>query len=63
MQHAKNHRLFISHNQKIIVDQITNGVVKEKGGKVLQSTLVLHVLQQGHPMLEYEVVKGHCLRS
>jgi hypothetical protein len=63
VQHAKNHRLFISHNRKIIVDQVINEVVKKKGGKILQFAIVLSLLQQGHPMLEYEAIKGHCVRS
>jgi hypothetical protein len=29
----------------------------------LKFAIVLHLLQQGHPMLEYEVIKGHCLKS
>lgn len=48
---------------KILLPQVANGVVKEKGDFFVQSVIVLHLLQQGHPMLEYEVIKGHWLRS
>jgi hypothetical protein len=34
--------------------QVTNGIVREKTRKLVQFTIVLHLLQQGCPMFEYE---------
>jgi hypothetical protein len=55
--HSKNYKLFVSRNHESIASQVAKGVVGEKGRKVVQFATMLHLLQQGHPMLEYEALK------
>jgi hypothetical protein len=57
-KHAKNQKLLTSRGCEFIATQITHGVVKENARKVVQFAIVLHLLQQGRPMLKYEVVKS-----
>jgi hypothetical protein len=56
-KHAKNHKLIASHKHGNVATQPTNGMVKENQIKFVQFTIVLHLLQQSHPMQEYEVIK------
>jgi len=42
---------------KTIVQQVANGITRKKVRRVMYFTIVLHMLQQGHPMLEYESMK------
>jgi hypothetical protein len=45
------------HNQESVVAQVANGMSRNKVRKLVQFATVLHLLQQGHPMLQYEVMK------
>ncbi len=56
-KHAKNHKLFTSHSYGNFATQPANGMARENRRKVVQLTIVLHLLQQGRPMQEYEVIK------
>jgi hypothetical protein len=49
--------LFAYHGHEFIAIQVAHGVVGKNVKKVVQFTIVLHLLQQGHPMLEYEALK------
>jgi hypothetical protein len=42
---------------KTIAQQVANGIARKKVRRVMYFTIVLHMLQQGHPMLEYESTK------
>jgi len=53
-KHAKNQKLFASHGHKSIAIQVAHDVAKKNARKVVQFATMLHLLQQGHPMLEYE---------
>jgi hypothetical protein len=55
-RHAKNEKLFAFHGCKSIVIQVTHDMARENAKKVVQFATVLHLLQQGHPMLEYEAL-------
>jgi hypothetical protein len=37
-----------------VVAQVANGMVRKKAKKVVQFASILHLLQQGHPTIEYE---------
>ncbi len=56
-KHAKNQNLFNFHNHESVVAQVTNGMARKKVRKIAQFTTISHMLQQGHPMLEYEAMK------
>jgi hypothetical protein len=67
-KHAKNQNLFNFHNHEgievsetelseSVVAQVTNGMARKKVRKLVQFATILHLLQQGHPMLEYEAMK------
>jgi hypothetical protein len=55
-KHAKNKRILASCSQEAIDAQLAHGMVGEKVHKV-QFFIVLHLLWQGHPMLEYESLR------
>jgi hypothetical protein len=52
-KHAKNQKLFTSRGRKYIVIQVAHDVVRDDVKKVVR---FVTMLQQGHPMLEYEVI-------
>ncbi len=56
-RHVENQKLFASRGCEFTTIQVAHGVVGENARKVVQFTIVLHLLQQGHPMLEYETLK------
>jgi hypothetical protein len=47
----------LSRGCESIIIQVAHGVVGENARKVVQFAIVLHLLQQGCPMLEYEALK------
>jgi hypothetical protein len=49
--------LFASRGYEFTTIQVAHGVVGENVRKVVQFTILLHLLQQGHPMLEYDTLK------
>jgi hypothetical protein len=53
-KHAQNQKLFASHGRKSIAIQVAHNVAKDNARKVVQFATMLHLLQQGHPMLKYE---------
>jgi len=44
VRHAKNKKLFASHNCEYVATQSANGVVGEKARKVMQFVTLLHLL-------------------
>jgi hypothetical protein len=44
VRHAKNKKLFASHNCEYVATQSANGVVREKARKVMQFVTLLHLL-------------------
>ncbi len=56
-RHAKNQKLFASSGHKSIVIQVAHDVVRKNARKVVQFATMLHLLQQRHPMLDYEALK------
>ncbi len=56
-RHAKNQKLFASHGHESIATQVTHGVARKNAKKVVNFVIVLHLLQQGCPMLEYVTLK------
>jgi hypothetical protein len=56
-RHAKNQKLFAFCGYESIVTQVAHGVVGENARKVVQFATMLHLLQQGRPMLKYEALK------
>jgi hypothetical protein len=50
-------RCLLSHGCESIIIQVAHGVARENARKVVQFSIVLHLLQQGCPMLEYEALK------
>jgi hypothetical protein len=55
--HVKNHFELTSHSCQTITQQIANGIVGKKVKRVRYFAIVLHMLQQGRPMFEYESMK------
>jgi len=55
-RHAKNQKLVTSHGRKSIVIQVAHDVARENAKKMVQFATMLHLLQQGHPMLEHETL-------
>jgi hypothetical protein len=55
-RHAKNQKLFASHGCKSIVIQVAHDVAIKNAKKMVQFATMLHLLQQGHLMLEYEAL-------
>jgi uncharacterized protein YqiB (DUF1249 family) len=55
-RHVKNYKLHVSHNHESVIAQVANGLARKKVRKVMQFTTILHLLQQGCPMMEYEVM-------
>ncbi len=55
-KHAKNYKLFGFCSHGNVVTQLANGMVKVNWKKV-QFAIILHLLQQGSPMQEYEAIK------
>jgi hypothetical protein len=55
-KHVKNHVELVSCSCQTIAQQVANGIARKKVRRVMYFTIVLHMLQQGHPMLEYEGV-------
>ncbi len=49
--------MFVFRGCESIVTQVTHGVVGDNARKVVQFATMLHLLQQGLPMLEYEALK------
>jgi hypothetical protein len=49
--------LFAFYGREFIPTQVAHGVVGENARKVVQFANVLHLLQQGRPLLEYEALK------
>jgi hypothetical protein len=49
--------MLASCSQKTIDAQLAHGMVKEKVQKVVQFSTMLHLLQQGCPMVEYESLR------
>ncbi len=47
----------LSYGCESIIIQVAHGVARENARKVVQFAIVLHLLQQGCPMLEYEILK------
>jgi len=56
-RHAKNQELFASHGHESLATQIAHGVARENAKKVVNFVIMLHLLQQGCPMLEYGTLK------
>jgi hypothetical protein len=56
-KHVKNHVKHASRNHQTIAYEVANGIARERARKVMQFTIVLHLLQHGHPMFEYESMK------
>ncbi len=54
--HAKNYKLLGFCNHGNVVTQLANGMAEENQRKV-QFVTILHLLQQGSPMQEYEAIK------
>jgi hypothetical protein len=50
--------LFAFYNRESVINQIANGKAKEKARKVMQFGTILHLLQQGCLMLEYEAIRA-----
>jgi hypothetical protein len=50
-------KIFAFSSREFVVAQVANCVVGKKTQKVVQFAIMLHLLQQGCPMLEYEVLK------
>ncbi len=57
-RHAKNQKLLASYNHESVINQIANGKAKEKAKKVMQFGTILHLLEQGCLMLEYEAMRA-----
>jgi len=51
---AKPKKLLVRCGNESVVAQVANGMVRKKAKKVVQFASILHLLQQGHPMIEYE---------
>jgi hypothetical protein len=49
--------LFAFHGREFIATQVAHGVVGHGAKKVVNFVIVLHLLQQGCPMLEYGTLK------
>jgi hypothetical protein len=49
--------VFASYTCENVINQIGNGKAKEKARKVMQFGTILHLLQQGCVMLEYEAMR------
>jgi hypothetical protein len=56
-KHAKNYKLPASYNLGNVTTQLENGVARENRRKVVQFVTIVHLLQQSHPMQEYEAIK------
>jgi hypothetical protein len=56
-KHAKNQNLFNFYNHESVVAQVANGMARKKVRKLMQFATILHFLQQGHSMLQYETMK------
>jgi hypothetical protein len=56
-KHVMNHVELASHNCQTIAQQVTNGIVRKKTRRVMYFSIVFHMLQQGHPMFEYESMR------
>jgi len=54
--HAKNYKLLGFHSHGNVATQLANGMARENQRKV-QFATILHLLQQGSPMQEYEAIK------
>jgi hypothetical protein len=54
--HAKNYKLLGFHSHGNVSTRLVNGMAQENRRKVHFAT-ILHLLQQGGPMQEYEVIK------
>jgi hypothetical protein len=50
--------LFASHGRESIGIQVAHGVARKNAKKVVSFIIVLHLLQQGCPMLEYGTFKA-----
>jgi hypothetical protein len=55
-RHVKNYKLHVSHNHESVVAQVANGLARKKVRRVMQFATILHLLQQGCPMMKYEVM-------
>ncbi len=55
-KHAKNYKLFGFCSHGNVATQLANGMAGENRIKVHFAT-ILHLLQQGGPMQEYEAIK------
>ncbi len=56
--HAKNEVDYSKKNYLTFVEQIQRGVKGEQGKKWQQFATILHLLQQGQPILEFEALKS-----
>jgi hypothetical protein len=56
-RHAKNQKLFTFHGCESITTQVAHGVAGKNARKMVHFVTMLHLLQQGCPMLEYEALK------
>ncbi len=56
--HAKNEIAYYKKSHLTIVEQVQGGVKGEHGRKWQQFPIILHLLQQGWPMLEFEALKA-----
>jgi hypothetical protein len=56
-RHAKNQKLFTSHGRESIATQVAHGVARKNAKKVVNFVIMLNLLQQGCPMLEYGTLK------
>jgi hypothetical protein len=49
-----NEELYFSKGFKTVLQQIIHGVIQvDKKKKIVQFTLILHLLNHGHPMTNY----------
>jgi hypothetical protein len=51
---ARTRKLLARCSNESVVAQVANGMVGKKAKKVVQFASIFHLLQQIHPMIEYE---------
>ncbi len=53
--HVANEKLYFAKGSKIVVQQVTHGVVQffDKRKKIVQFALIFHLFNHDHPMIKY----------
>jgi hypothetical protein len=56
--HVKNEKFFVAKGLDMVVAQLEDGGKAERKKKYIQFVVIWHLLKQGHPMIDFEGLKG-----